>query len=338
VVSFPPDFLVLILKFVVDGNDVKECGTCEINLIKKGQQRKTRWEKRVELLQAAICTVSWPLLFETHFEYIMSRQTHWNTTARSVNCTEPTVWKHWPRAKILGFRHVELLTHNLIYIMNINRYTYFLSETSGCSILLTRKYISHDSWCSQTWRYTPIACFILVEPIYTSSVFLSEHWEDWRMVSSGLLRRENLKSYNGKIHPYVENSIRISWQKSDVDVRNGFIWLRLGTTVMQEEYRLLVCYAVWLLYQPKFRRNVSPPSSGPKNRRRFFSPWWRRYVPPKRLSLQEPHGVSLQNTAFFLVTAVKTSKLTFNCTVNRSSNNETYRETFWVRFPVVLLH
>jgi hypothetical protein len=29
-----------------------------------------------------------------------------------------------------------------------------------------------------------------------------------------------------------------------------------------EECRLLGCYAVWLLQKPKFRRNVSPPSSG----------------------------------------------------------------------------
>jgi hypothetical protein len=31
-----------------------------------------------------------------------------------------------------------------------------------------------------------------------------------------------------------------------------------------EECPLLVCYAVWLLLEPRFRRNVSPPSSGSK--------------------------------------------------------------------------
>jgi hypothetical protein len=36
----------------------------------------------------------------------------------------------------------------------------------------------------------------------------------------------------------------------------------------------------------------------------------RRYVPPKRPLLQEPHGVTSQKTPFFIVTAVKTSKLT----------------------------
>jgi hypothetical protein len=37
----------------------------------------------------------------------------------------------------------------------------------------------------------------------------------------------------------------------------------------------------------------------------------RRQVPPKRLFLQEPHGVTSQKTPFFLVTAVKTSNLTY---------------------------
>jgi hypothetical protein len=35
-----------------------------------------------------------------------------------------------------------------------------------------------------------------------------------------------------------------------------------------------------------------------------------RYVPRKRLFLQEPHGVTSQRTPFFVVIAVKTSNLT----------------------------
>jgi hypothetical protein len=43
----------------------------------------------------------------------------------------------------------------------------------------------------------------------------------------------------------------------------------------------------------------------------FLLPWWwRRYVPPKHRFLQESHGVTSQKTAFFIVTAVKTSNLT----------------------------
>jgi hypothetical protein len=38
----------------------------------------------------------------------------------------------------------------------------------------------------------------------------------------------------------------------------------------------------------------------------------RRYVPPKRLFLQEPHGVTPQKTPFIIVTAVETSQLAWN--------------------------
>jgi hypothetical protein len=45
---------------------------------------------------------------------------------------------------------------------------------------------------------------------------------------------------------------------------------------------------------------------------RLLSPRWRRrQVPPKRRFLQEPHGVTTQKTSSFIVTAVKTSNLTF---------------------------
>jgi hypothetical protein len=37
--------------------------------------------------------------------------------------------------------------------------------------------------------------------------------------------------------------------------------------------------------------------------------WWSRYVPPKRRFLQEPHGVTSQETTLFMVTSVKTSNL-----------------------------
>jgi hypothetical protein len=47
-------------------------------------------------------------------------------------------------------------------------------------------------------------------------------------------------------------------------------------------------------------------------RSRIFLPWrWRRYVPPKRrFNSLELHGSTSQKTAFFIVTAVKTSNLT----------------------------
>jgi hypothetical protein len=46
-------------------------------------------------------------------------------------------------------------------------------------------------------------------------------------------------------------------------------------------------------------------------RTQIFLPWrWKRYVPPKRWFTQNLHGATSQKTAFFIVTAVKTSNLT----------------------------
>jgi hypothetical protein len=83
--------------------------------------------------------------------------------------------------------------------------------------------------------------------------------------------------------------------------------LRKYNLTYQEECRLLICDAVWLVHQPTFRRNVSPISSVRKNQRA-----WNEVSsnPPKRRLLQEIHGVTLQKTAFFIVAAVKTSNLT----------------------------
>jgi hypothetical protein len=87
-----------------------------------------------------------------------------------------------------------------------------------------------------------------------------------------------------------------------------------------------------VLVRTDIGENVSPPSSVTKisklgttfavtsNRstlrnkiaRQFLSPWWwRRYVPPKRPFFKKPQGEISQMTAFFLVTAVKTSNLSY---------------------------
>jgi hypothetical protein len=42
------------------------------------------------------------------------------------------------------------------------------------------------------------------------------------------------------------------------------------------------------------------------------------YVPPKNRFLQESHGVISQNTAFFIVIAVKTSNLTMESQVKKN--------------------
>jgi hypothetical protein len=49
-----------------------------------------------------------------------------------------------------------------------------------------------------------------------------------------------------------------------VNLSQGFVGAAADVAMMKydEERRLLVCYAVWLLYEPTFRRNLAPPSSG----------------------------------------------------------------------------
>jgi hypothetical protein len=55
---------------------------------------------------------------------------------------------------------------------------------------------------------------------------------------------------------------------------------------------------------------------------RFLSPWWwKRYVPPKRRFLQDPHGVTSQKTQFFIVTAVNTSNLTSQLLIQSCRRN-----------------
>jgi hypothetical protein len=48
-------------------------------------------------------------------------------------------------------------------------------------------------------------------------------------------------------------------------------------------------------------------------RSRIFIPWrWRQYVPPKHRLTQDLHDATSQKTTFFIVTAVKTSNLTYS--------------------------
>jgi hypothetical protein len=58
--------------------------------------------------------------------------------------------------------------------------------------------------------------------------------------------------------------------------------------------------------------NIHPPVHAGSSLANFYSiTWkWRRYVPPKRRFTQYVHGPTSQKTAFFIVTAVKTSNPT----------------------------
>jgi hypothetical protein len=55
--------------------------------------------------------------------------------------------------------------------------------------------------------------------------------------------------------------------------------------------------------------SLQPPAHAGSSHADFL-PWiWRRYIPPKRRFTQDLHGTASQKTAFFMVTAMKTSNL-----------------------------
>jgi hypothetical protein len=69
---------------------------------------------------------------------------------------------------------------------------------------------------------------------------------------------------------------------------------------MVEECRLLGCGACGFIMNGHFSSLAL-----------FLLPWrWRRHFPPKRRLIINPHGATYQKTAFFTVTAVKTSNPT----------------------------
>jgi hypothetical protein len=58
-------------------------------------------------------------------------------------------------------------------------------------------------------------------------------------------------------------------------------------------------------------RNIRERGTSMSRWLRIFLPWkWRLYIPPKRRFTQDVHGATYQNTAFSIVTAVKTWNLT----------------------------
>jgi hypothetical protein len=81
----------------------------------------------------------------------------------------------------------------------------------------------------------------------------------------------------------------------------------LGTTltVTSNRRNLRKIHSMYHVCVHRLLVTVNVPSS------QILVTWWlARYVSLKRQFLQEPHGVTSQKTAFFIVTAVKTSNLT----------------------------
>jgi hypothetical protein len=72
-----------------------------------------------------------------------------------------------------------------------------------------------------------------------------------------------------------------------------------------EACRLLGCGAVWILCEPTFRSNISPPSADCSHLltlvpcSQIFQLWrWKRYVPPKHRFTQDLHNSTYHKMAF----------------------------------------
>jgi hypothetical protein len=142
---------------------------------------------------------------------------------------------------------------------------------------------------------------------------MTELREDIRASTQGDLATWDPRGRRGK-------GSKVSKQASSdsKDQRFSRRWLRrmssgmlcrvtLASTDVSEEHSasiVMVTRIGWL------RRRLAVTGSRRKLRRNTMSPWWwRSYVIPKRQFLQEPHAITFQKTAFFIVTAVNTSNL-----------------------------
>jgi hypothetical protein len=125
--------------------------------------------------------------------------------------------------------------------------------------------------------------------LFNDSVSNSNNIVCW-MVSSGMLRHVAL------VRTDVSEELSATFIRV---TRIGELVTMLAVTSNRHTLRSMR----WLLVTA----SVVPSSQ-------FLSPWWwRRYVPPKRRFLQEPHGVTSQKTPFFIVTIMKTSNLNTVC-------------------------
>jgi hypothetical protein len=82
-----------------------------------------------------------------------------------------------------------------------------------------------------------------------------------------IARRAVKTSFYGVVRKIIWKTMdmfvtRFSVPKLKVEKPDCNINCRISNSVSNEEWYLLGCYAVWLLLDPAFRRNLAPPSSG----------------------------------------------------------------------------
>jgi hypothetical protein len=148
-------------------------------------------------------------------------------------------------------------------------------------------------------------------------------WHSWINVFSVQIhtKRENLSKVDGQfISPttvkscdlflmqcLVENGKwqRMLWRMPSSEMVRRVVHVRSDVS----EERIASIFKVTRI--GKLGTSLAVTSKPNPAARWFLLPWWwRLYVPPKYLLLQEPHGIMSQKTAFFKVIAVKTSNLT----------------------------
>jgi hypothetical protein len=88
-------------------------------------------------------------------------------------------------------------------------------------------------------------------------------------------------------------------------IRQFFVALRICQPSQKENW-IRLCWPEFS-HQQTFQQIITSAATFS----RWFLPWrWRRYFRPKHRLTQDLRGVTSQKTAFFIVTAVKTSNLT----------------------------
>jgi hypothetical protein len=159
---------------------------------------------------------------------------------------------------------------------------------------------------SSAWRRSRlVAINELIFPVLTSRYFWNSVWHIFLYnVLDTWTRLEHTPRKSQKILLQETGASKCSAKIATQLLKNAVFWdVAPCRSCVNRRFR--VSYRLHLRGRKiRWLRTLVPRS-------RIFLPWrWRRYVPPKRRFIQDLHGAVSQNTAFFIVTAVKISNFT----------------------------